>query len=148
MKEPKATFSTCFGAPFMPRPPAEYAALLVERLARWDVPVWLVNTGWTGGPYGTGVRMDIDHTRAMVRAALNGHLANVATVVDPRFGFPVPTSCPDVPAGFLQPRSTWADPAAYDLAAANLARMFAANFEAYADQVTPAVRAAGPRVEP
>ncbi len=148
VKEPKATFSTCFGAPFMPRPPAEYAALLVERLARWDVPVWLVNTGWTGGPYGTGVRMNIDHTRAMVRAALNGHLANVATVVDPRFGFAVPTSCPDVPARFLQPRATWADPAAYDQAAANLARMFAANFEAYAEQVAPTIRAAGPRVEP
>ena len=97
VKEPKATFSTCFGAPFMPRPPAEYAALLVERLARWDVPVWLVNTGWTGGPYGTGERMNISHTRAMVRAALNGQLEGVATVVDPRFGFGVPVTCPGRP---------------------------------------------------
>jgi len=147
VKEPKATFSTCFGAPFMPRPPAEYAALLVERLARWDVPVWLVNTGWTGGPYGTGERMDISHTRAMVRAALNGHLEGVATVVDPRFGLAVPVSCPDVPAEFLQPRNTWQDRDAYDHAAAKLARMFATNFEAYAESVAPGIRAAGPHVD-
>ena len=147
VKEPKATFSTCFGAPFMPRPPAEYAALLVERLARWDVPVWLVNTGWTGGPYGTGERMDIGHTRAMVRAALNGQLEGVATVVDPHFGLAVPVSCPDVPAEFLQPRNTWQDRDAYDHAAAKLARMFATNFEAYAQSVAPSIRAAGPRVD-
>jgi phosphoenolpyruvate carboxykinase (ATP) len=147
VKEPKATFSTCFGAPFMPRPPAEYAALLVERLARWDVPVWLVNTGWTGGPYGTGERMDISHTRAMVRAALNGQLEGVATVVDPRFGLAVPVSCPDVPAEFLQPRNTWQDRDAYDHAAAKLARMFATNFEAYAESVAPGIRAAGPHVD-
>jgi len=147
VKEPKATFSTCFGAPFMPRPPAEYAALLVERLARWDVPVWLVNTGWTGGPYGTGERMDIGHTRAMVSAAINGQLDGVATVVDERFGLAVPTSCPDVPAEFLQPRNTWQDRDAYDHAAARLARMFATNFEAYAEGVAASIRAAGPRVD-
>jgi phosphoenolpyruvate carboxykinase (ATP) len=147
VKEPRATFSTCFGAPFMPRPPAEYAALLVERLARWDVPVWLVNTGWTGGPYGTGERMNIGHTRAMVRAALNGRLEGVATVVDPHFGLAVPVSCPDVPAEFLQPRNTWQDRDAYDHAAAKLARMFTTNFEAYAESVAPSIRAAGPRVD-
>ena len=147
VKEPKATFSACFGAPFMPRHPGEYAALLVERLAKWDVPVWLVNTGWTGGPFGTGSRMNINHTRAMVRAALNGQLDGVATVVDPRFGFAVPTACPDVPAEFLQPRNTWQDRAAYDQAATRLARMFAANFEAYADGVVESIRAAGPRVD-
>ncbi|HEY2887682.1 MAG TPA: phosphoenolpyruvate carboxykinase (ATP), partial [Candidatus Limnocylindrales bacterium] len=147
VKEPKATFSTCFGAPFMPRPPAEYAHLLVERLARWDVPVWLVNTGWTGGPYGTGERMNISHTRAMVRAALNGQLANVEMNVDERFGLAVPATCPDVPAEFLQPRNTWQDGDAYDRAAAKLARMFAENFEAYADEVAPGIRSAGPRID-
>jgi phosphoenolpyruvate carboxykinase (ATP) len=145
VKEPKATFSACFGAPFMPRHPGEYAALLVERLARWDVPVWLVNTGWTGGPYGTGERMNITHTRAMVRAALKGQLNDIPTVVDPRFGIGVPVECPDVPSELLQPRSTWRDRAAYDQAAAKLARMFATNFEAYADGAASGVRAAGPR---
>src|SRR5436309_1471643 len=107
VKEPKATFSTCFGAPFMPRHPGEYAAMLIERLGRADTPVWLVNTGWTGGPYGTGERMNIDHTRSMVRAALNGELDDVPMTIDPIFGVEVPSSCPDVPAEFLQPRSTW-----------------------------------------
>jgi phosphoenolpyruvate carboxykinase (ATP) len=147
VKEPRATFSTCFGAPFMPRPPEEYAALLVERLARFDVPVWLVNTGWTGGPYGTGERMNINQTRSMVRAALNGALADIPTVVDPRFGLAVPTSCPDVPSEVLQPRDTWQDRAAYDQAAARLARMFAENFEQYADHVAPGIRDAGPRID-
>ena len=147
VKEPKATFSACFGAPFMPRHPGEYAALLVERLARWEVPVWLVNTGWTGGPYGTGERMNINHTRAMVRAALNGQLNDVPTVVDPRFGIAVPVECPDVPSEFLQPRDTWQDRSAYDHAAAKLARMFVTNFEAYADGVAASVRGAGPRVD-
>ncbi len=146
IQEPKATFSACFGAPFMPRHPGEYAAMLVERLERWHVPVWLVNTGWTGGPYGTGERMNIAHTRSMVRAALEGRLGDVPTRIDPIFGVKVPTACPDVPASFLDPRTTWADPAAYDAAAARLARMFADNFAAYADGVAPAVRAAGPRV--
>jgi phosphoenolpyruvate carboxykinase (ATP) len=147
VKEPKATFSACFGAPFMPRHPGEYANLLVDRLARWDVPVWLVNTGWTGGPYGTGERMNINHTRAMVRAALNGELEDVPTVVDSRFGLAVPVACPEVPPEFLQPRTTWQDRAAYDQAAAELARMFAANFEIYAENVTPGIRAAGPQVD-
>jgi phosphoenolpyruvate carboxykinase (ATP) len=146
VKEPKATFSTCFGAPFMPRHPGEYAAMLIERLAKWDVPVWLVNTGWTGGPYGTGERMNINHTRAMVRAALSGALDDVPTVTDPIFGVEVPTACPDVPDEVLQPRSTWNDPAAYDHQAAALARMFVENFAAYADGVPESVRAAAPKV--
>jgi phosphoenolpyruvate carboxykinase (ATP) len=145
VKEPKATFSACFGAPFMPRHPGEYAAMLVDRLERWDVPVWLVNTGWTGGPFGVGERMNIAHTRSMVRAALDGQLHGVPTRVDPIFGVEVPTACPDVPEAFLDPRSTWTDPAAYDEMAATLARMFADNFAAYADGVSEAVRAAGPR---
>jgi phosphoenolpyruvate carboxykinase (ATP) len=147
IKEPTATFSTCFGAPFMPRHPGEYAAMLIERLGRWNVPVWLVNTGWTGGPYGTGERMNINHTRAMVRAALNGELDDVPMTTDPVFGVEVPASCPEVPAAFLQPRSTWQDQAAYDAQATKLARMFAENFTHFADGVPPAVRAAGPRVD-
>jgi phosphoenolpyruvate carboxykinase (ATP) len=146
VKEPQATFSACFGAPFMPRHPGEYATMLAERLARYNVKAWLVNTGWTGGPYGTGKRMDIDHTRAMVRAALDGLLDDVPTVIDPIFGIEIPQACPDVPAEVLQPRSTWADGEAYDRQAAALARMFAENFTAYADGVTESVRQAGPRV--
>ena len=146
VKEPSATFSACFGAPFMPRHPGEYADMLIDRLERDDVPVWLVNTGWTGGPYGTGERMNIAHTRSMVRAALNGSLASVPTRTDPIFGVEVPHGLPGC-SGPL-PRS------ARDVAGsrppmterrAKLARMFADNFEAYADGVSEAVRAAGPR---
>ncbi len=147
IKEPKATFSACFGAPFMPRHPGEYAHMLVSRLEHDDVPVWLVNTGWTGGPFGTGERMNIAHTRSMVRAALDGSLAKVETRTDPIFGLEVPTSCPDVPGRFLDPRATWSDPAAYDQQARKLARMFADNFRAYADGVSDLIQAAGPRVE-
>jgi len=147
VREPKATFSACFGAPFLPRHPGEYADMLIERLAKWDVPVWLVNTGWTGGPHGIGTRMNINHTRAMVRAALNGRLDGIPTVDDPIFGVAVPTSCPDVPAEFLQPRSTWADPDAYDRQARELARMFAENFARYADGASDGVRRAGPRTD-
>ena len=146
IKEPQATFSACFGAPFMPRHPGEYAAMLAERLEQYGVRAWLVNTGWTGGPYGTGERMDINHTRSMVRAALDGRLDGIPTVTDPIFGVEVPTACPDVPAEFLQPRSTWADAAAYDRQAAALARMFVENFAAFADGVPDAVRDAGPRI--
>ncbi len=147
VKEPKATFSACFGAPFMPRHPGEYAQMLMDHLEREQVPVWLVNTGWTGGPYGTGERMNIAHTRSIVRAALDGALAKVATRTDPNFGFEVPTSCPDVPDRFLDPRATWPDVDAYDRLAATLARMFADNFGAFADGVSDAVRTAGPRVD-
>jgi phosphoenolpyruvate carboxykinase (ATP) len=145
IKEPKATFSACFGAPFMPRHPGEYAHMLMDHLERERVPVWLVNTGWTGGPYGTGERMNIAHTRSIVRAALDGSLADVATRIDPIFGFEVPTTCPNVPDRFLDPRATWADPVTYDRMAARLATMFVDNFEAFAGGVGEAVRAAGPR---
>ena len=147
VKEPSATFSTCFGAPFMPRQPGEYARMLVERMERWGAQAWLVNTGWTGGPYGTGERMNINHTRSMVRAALEGRLDDVPTVTDPIFGVQVPTHVPDVPADVLQPRGTWPDAAEYDRQAARLAQMFAENFERYAEGVGDDVRAAGPRVE-
>jgi len=148
IKEPKATFSACFGAPFIPRHPGQYARMLTERLAAQDAQVWLVNTGWTGGPYGTGERMNIAHTRSMVRAALDGRLASIPTRTDPTFGVEVPLDCPDVPAQILDPRSTWADTDAYDRQAQHLASMFAANFAAYADGVSDDVRAAGPIVDP
>jgi phosphoenolpyruvate carboxykinase (ATP) len=144
VKEPSATFSAGFGAPFLPRHPGVYAHMLMDRLEQWDVPVWLVNTGWTGGPYGVGQRMNINHTRNMVRAALNGELANVPTIVDPIFRVAVPTAVPGVPSEVLTPRNTWPDPAAYDTAARRIAHMFHENFEAYADGVSEAVRAAGP----
>ncbi len=147
VSEPTATFSVCFGAPFMPLHPSIYSRMLGERLARHNVSAWLVNTGWTGGPYGVGKRIDIGHTRAMVRAALAGELQDVETVTDPVFGLRVPTACPGVPADLLQPRRTWADPAAYDRQARRLANMFIENFKAFEDSVPDEVRAAGPRQE-
>ena len=144
IKEPAATFSAGFGAPFLPRHPGVYAHLLMDRLEQYDVPVWLVNTGWTGGPYGVGRRMNINHTRNMVRAALNGDLADVPTVIDPVFRVAVPTAVPGVPSEVLVPRGTWPDPAAYDAEARRIAHMFHENFEAYADGVDDAVRRSGP----
>jgi len=145
--EPSATFSAGFGAPFLPRHPGVYASMLTERLEQYDVPVWLVNTGWTGGEYGVGHRMNIAHTRTMVRAALNGLLDGVPMVLDPVFGVAVPTTCPEVPDEVLQPRHTWHDKDAYDRQARKLARMFAANFEAFAEGVEPDIAAAGPRTD-
>jgi phosphoenolpyruvate carboxykinase (ATP) len=145
IKEPKATFSTCFGAPFMPLHPSVYARLLGERMKESGARAWLVNTGWSGGPYGVGERMKIVHTRAMVRAALSGALDGVASEVDPWFGLAVPAAVPGVPAQVLRPRQNWADPQAYDRQARQLAEMFHHNFVQYGDQVSPAVRAAGPR---
>jgi len=144
VKEPSATFSAGFGAPFLPRHPGVYAHMLMDRLEKFDVPVWLVNTGWTGGPYGVGKRMNINHTRNMVRAALSGDLASVPTVIDPVFRVAVPTTVPGVPAEVLQPRATWADGAAYDTVARRIAHMFHANFATFADGVSEAVQAAGP----
>ncbi len=143
--EPQATFSTCFGAPFMPMAPAVYATLLGERLAKHHVHVWLVNTGWTGGPYGTGSRMKIVYTRAMIRAALNGSLITTPTAQDPVFGLHVPAAVPGVPPELLTPRNTWVDKAAYDAKAGELAVRFKNNFEQFADSVSQAVRDAGPR---
>ncbi|MEO8084911.1 MAG: phosphoenolpyruvate carboxykinase (ATP) [Ardenticatenales bacterium] len=145
VKEPSATFSTCFGAPFMPRHPGVYAQMLGDRLARHGAKVWLVNTGWTGGGYGVGQRMSLTHTRRMLSAALHGELDGVPTRVDPVFGIEVPIAVPDVPDSVLDPRSTWADGAAYDARAAELAKMFRANFDTYADGVSEAVRACAPQ---
>ena len=143
--EPQATFSTCFGAPFMPRHPSVYAEMLRDRIARHGTACWLVNTGWSGGGYGVGARMAIAHTRAMVRAALDGRLAEVATAPDPHFGLNVPESCPEVPGEVLNPRNTWADPAAYDQTAREVARRFEANFKQFEPHVDARVKAAGIR---
>ena len=143
--EPLATFSACFGAPFLPMHPFRYAQMLKERIQKHNTDVWLVNTGWTGGPYGVGHRMSLAHTRALLHAALDGSLAKVPTVQDPVFGLHVPTICPGVPDDVLQPRQTWEDKAAYDVQAQKLAAMFRANFSQFADDVAPEVVAAGPR---
>jgi len=142
--DPLPTFSACFGAPFMPRPPAVYAALLAERLRRHDTACWLVNTGWSGGPYGVGRRMKIALTRRLLSAALDGAFDKVSFHADPDFKVLVPESCPGVPAEMLVPRTTWADGAAYDAEARLLAGRFAANFEKYRAAVPAAVAAAGP----
>lgn len=142
--EPTATFSSCFGAPFLPRHPGVYAEMLGKKIQQDQAHVWLVNTGWTGGPYGVGSRMKLSYTRAMVRAALAGQLDEVAYLTDPIFGFAVPTSVPGVPSEVLQPRETWSDPAGYDAQARKLAAMFRENFAAFADQVSEEIRNAGP----
>jgi phosphoenolpyruvate carboxykinase (ATP) len=143
--EPKATFSTCFGAPFMVWDPNVYAKLLGDRIAQHRSHVWLVNTGWTGGPFGVGSRMKIAHTRAMINAALAGELDAVAYALDPIFNLEVPKSCPNVPAGVLTPRSTWKDAAAYDVQAKKLAKMFVDNFKTFEATAAADVKAAGPK---
>jgi phosphoenolpyruvate carboxykinase (ATP) len=143
--EPKATFSACFGAPFMALSPTVYARLLGEKIGEHEVNVWMINTGWSGGPYGIGKRISIAHTRAMVHAALNGKLLTVPMREDPNFRISVPTSCPDVPSEILDPRSTWADTAAYDEQAKKLAGMFRNNFKAFEGSVAEDVKAANPR---
>ncbi len=146
IKEPQATFSTCFGGPFMVHHPMVYAEMLGERLKQHNAQCWLVNTGWTGGPYGTGSRMRIAHTRAMIDALLAGELTDVPYQIDPVFGLAVPQACPGVPADVLNPRNTWADGQAYDHQARRLAQMFANNFAQFAERVPPEVRAAGPHL--
>ena len=142
--QPEATFSTCFGEPFLPLRPARYAQLLGERLERHGSSVYLVNTGWTGGPYGVGKRMPIRHTRSMVRAAVNGALDKVEYRVDPAFGLEVPVWCPGVPDCVLDPAETWTDKNAYYRSATDLARRFRENFERF-DFVPDAIRRAGPK---
>lgn len=143
--EPTATFSTCFAAPFLPRHPARYAAMLDDRLRRHGSQVWLVNTGWTGGPHGTGSRIKLAYTRAMVRAILDGQLDNSSCHTDPIFGVCVPNACPDVPSQLLRPRDTWSDPAAYDEHARRLAALFRANFTQFAGQLPATIAESGPR---
>jgi phosphoenolpyruvate carboxykinase (ATP) len=143
--EPKATFSTCFGAPFLPLNPNVYARMLGEKIAKHSARVWLVNTGWTGGPYGTGSRMKIAYTRAMITAALNGELDKAQYRKDPIFNIDVPTAVPGVPDGVLDPRGTWPDAQAYDQQAKKLAGMFVENFKTFEADVAPSVKAAGPK---
>ncbi len=145
VKEPQPTFSACFGAAFLSLHPGVYADMLGKKLAEHGSRVWLVNTGWTGGPYGVGSRMKLSHTRAMVRAALAGELDEVETTEVPFFGLRVPTSVPGVPSEVLQPRETWADREAYDAQARTLAEAFQKNFEQFADRVPEEVRSAGPK---
>ena len=142
--EPKAAFSTCFGAPFLPLNPNVYARMLGEKIARHKANVWLVNTGWTGGPYGVGTRMKIAHTRAMINAALSGQLDRVKYERHRVFNIDVPTTCPGVPVGVLDPRSTWRDGTRYDDQAKALARMFIDNFKGFEADVPAPVKHAGP----
>jgi len=141
--EPQATFSTCFGAPFLPLNPSIYADLLGKKIAEHRASVWLVNTGWTGGPFGVGNRIKLRYTRAMIRAILSNHLDDVPYETDPLFGLAVPNQCGDVPRDLLNPRQTWKDPEAYDQKARELAARFAKNFEKFTN-VDPQVKAAGP----
>ncbi len=145
--EPTATFSTCFGAPFLPRPASKYAEMLGEKIEKYGTNVYLVNTGWAGGPAGNGGnRMKLKYTRAMVTAALNGELEKSEFVMDPVFNVAVPTTCPNVPSEVLIPRDMWADKAAYDEQAKKLAGMFVKNFAKY-EGMDPAIVAAGPKAE-
>jgi phosphoenolpyruvate carboxykinase (ATP) len=142
--EPQATFSPCFGGPFLVWHPGVYASLLAEKIRQHQVRVWLLNTGWTGGAYGIGHRISLQHTRAIINAIYNGSLETAPTAADPVFGLDVVTGCPDVPAELLIPRNTWPDPTGYDAAARRLAGLFAENFEKYRDGVSPDVAASGP----
>lgn len=144
IKQPEATFSACFGEPFLPLSPLEYAEMLKDRVNQYGSRVYLINTGWSGGPHGVGERISLKYTRQMVTMALSGELDNVETRIDPVFGFKVPVSCPGVPAEILDPKKTWADPAAYDQKAAELARAFQDNFKKKYADLAPEVRKAGP----
>jgi phosphoenolpyruvate carboxykinase (ATP) len=143
--EPDATFSTCFGAPFMPRHPSVYGNLLKSRIAKGGVDCWLVNTGWTGGQYGVGSRMPIKATRALLNAALDGSLNNAEFRTDPNFGFRVPVAVAGVDSKILNPRETWPDPVAYDETAAKLVGRFIENFEQFEEHVDEGVRQAAPK---
>jgi phosphoenolpyruvate carboxykinase (ATP) len=144
--EPTLTFSTCFGAPFLPLHPTEYATLLGKKLADSQAKVWMINTGMTGGVYGVGTRMKLSNTRAMITAALNGELDNVDYAPHNVFGMEIPQSCPNVPAEILNPRNTWSDKEAYDAKANQLASEFTKNFEKYASMANDETKAAAPKL--
>ena len=145
VKEPQNTFSACFGAPFLPLHPARYAAMLGEKMEKFSTNVWLVNTGWTGGPYGVGSRMKLKYTRAMISQAIKGKLNNVAYHKHEIFGLNIPVSCPDVPSEILDPRNTWSDKEAYDRTAKKLAKDFNDNFSKFADLASQEIRDAAPK---
>lgn len=144
IKEPQATFSACFGQAFLPLHPTRYAELFGHKIERHQVQVWLVNTGWTGGPYGVGKRMPLPYTRAMIQAALSGTLDQVSFVKDPIFHVEIPTAVPGVPSEYLFPRQTWPDPTAYGKQAAHLAELFRQNFARYADSASEEIKSAQP----
>ncbi|MEN9684248.1 MAG: hypothetical protein RLZZ28_34 [Bacteroidota bacterium] len=144
--EPKSTFSACFGAPFLPLHPGKYAGMLGEKMKEQAVNVWMINTGWSGGPYGIGHRMKLSHTRAMITAALEGKLDNIGFEADPVFGMMMPLGCPEVPKEILNPRNTWSDTAAYDAKCKDLATQFVQNFEKYASGVTKEILEAAPKI--
>jgi phosphoenolpyruvate carboxykinase (ATP) len=143
--EPQATFSPCFGGPFLVWHPSKYAELLAEKMRKHKARVWLVNTGWAGGAYGTGKRISLKNTRAIIDAIHTGVLANAKTTRDPVFGFEIVTECPAVPAEILNPRQSWADRSAYDATSRKLADLFKKNFEAYAAGASAEVKAAAPQ---
>jgi phosphoenolpyruvate carboxykinase (ATP) len=147
INEPEATFSACFGEAFIPLHPGKYAEMLGTKIKENNVNVWLVNTGWTGGPFGTGSRMKLKYTRAMLNAALSGNLDNVNYETHPIFGVNIPTQCPEVPSNLLNPRNTWANKNDYDKKASYLASLFNKNFEKYAEGVTKEILAAAPKTE-
>jgi len=142
--EPQATFSPCFGGPFLVWRPSKYAELLAEKMQQHKANAWLVNTGWSGGAYGVGARMKLKLTRAMISAIHSGELARAEKARDPDFGFDVPTACPGVPSEVLIPRNTWSDKASYDATARKLAGLFRTNFEKFSDRASAEVRAGGP----
>ena len=144
--EPKSTFSACFGAPFLPLHPGKYAEMLGKKMKEHNVNIWMINTGWSGGPYGIGHRMKLPFTRSMITAALEGKLDNVAFEAHPVFGMMMPMTCPDVPSDILNPRNTWADKSSYDLKAKDLASQFIKNFQKYAAGVNEEILAAAPKI--
>jgi phosphoenolpyruvate carboxykinase (ATP) len=145
--EPKSTFSACFGAPFMPLHPGKYAEMLGNKMREHEVNVWMINTGWSGGPYGIGHRMNLPYTRAMITAALEGKLDQVTFEAHPIFGVMMPTSCPNVPSEILNPRNTWENKENYDKEAFELAKEFVDNFKQYADGVSEEILAAAPKLK-
>jgi len=145
VKDPEATFSACYGAAFLVFHPMKYALMLADKMQQHQASAWLVNTGWTGGSYGTGSRIKLVHTRAIIDAIHSGQLTRAPTTTEPVFGLAVPTACPGVPAEMLVPRDTWNKPGAYDTKALHLAKLFQVNFGQYADQATPEVLDAGPK---
>ncbi|MGI9430521.1 MAG: phosphoenolpyruvate carboxykinase (ATP), partial [Bythopirellula sp.] len=144
--EPEATFSACFGAPFLVLHPARYAELLAEKMRTHQANAWLVNTGWSGGAYGEGERMSLKYTRAIIDAIHDGSLTKAETVTDPVFGLEVPTQCENVPNEILVPKSTWSDKGAFDKTATKLASLFVENFKNYESDASEAIRNAGPKV--
>jgi phosphoenolpyruvate carboxykinase (ATP) len=145
--EPQVTFSACFGAAFMVWHPGKYAELLAEKMEQHHAKAWLVSTGWTGGPPGTGSRINLKYTRAIIDAIHSGELDDVRTITDPIFGLAVPVACPNVPDELLITKNTWADDEAYDRQARKLARLFRANFEQYKEGSSQAIINAGPVLE-